>query len=56
MKGLPEQIEDLFDPHASVSDLIIADRLAYSIIVIVILLLIWTILELVKGEKRYLKV
>lgn len=56
MKGLPEQIEALFGPHASASDLIIADRLAYSIIVIVILLLIWTILELVKGEKRYLKV
>lgn len=44
MKGLPEQIEALFGPHASASDLIIAERLAYSIIVIVILFLIWTIL------------
>ncbi|SES75528.1 hypothetical protein SAMN04487821_102165 [Enterococcus malodoratus] len=35
------------------SQLQFADNLAYGIIVLVLLVLIWTIIELYKGDKRY---
>lgn len=53
MKGLPNQIEGFFGDAATTSQLQFADNLAYGIIVLVLLVLIWTIIELYKGDKRY---
>lgn len=53
MKGLPDQIEAFFGANATKGELAIADGIAYVLIVAVIALLIWTIYELHKGNKRY---
>lgn len=53
MKGLPNQIEGFFGDAATTSQLQFADNLSYGIIVLVLLVLIWTIIELYKGDKRY---
>lgn len=55
MKSLPDQIEGFFGDNASSSQLELADSLAFLIILVVIALLIWTIVELYKGDKRYAK-
>lgn len=53
MKGLPNQIEGFFGDNPSRSQLHLADNVAYIIIVFVLLLLLWTVIELYKGDKRY---
>ncbi|WP_242704008.1 Nramp family divalent metal transporter [Enterococcus sp. 669A] len=52
MIGLPGQIEGFFGDHASASQLMLADSIAYVVIVLVLLLLAWTIWDLYKGNKR----
>jgi len=51
--GLPGQIEDFFGEKVTSSQLVLADSIAYVIIVAVLLLLAWTIIELYKGNKKY---
>jgi manganese transport protein len=53
MKGLPDQIEGFFGEHPTANQISLADNLAYTIIAIVLLVLIWTIVELYRGDKRY---
>ena len=51
--GLPGQIEGFFGEKVTSSQLVLADSIAYVIIVAVLLLLAWTIIELYKGNKKY---
>ncbi|WP_281165579.1 Nramp family divalent metal transporter [Liquorilactobacillus sicerae] len=53
MKGLPDQIEAFFGANATKGELATADGIAYVLIVAVVVLLVWTIYELHKGNKRY---
>ena len=53
MKGLPDQIEGFFGDNPTASQITLADNIAYIIIALVILLLVWTVVELYKGDKRY---
>ena len=53
MKGLPNQIEGFFGDTPTKEQFKFADNLAYGIIVAVLLVLIWTIVELYKGDRRY---
>lgn len=53
MKGLPNQIEGFLGDHPNHHQLLIADTIAYGMIVAVLLILIWTIYELYKGNKLY---
>lgn len=53
MKGLPNQIEGIFGDTPTKEQFKFADNLAYGIIVAVLLVLIWTIVELYKGDRRY---
>lgn len=53
MKGLPDQIEGFFGDKATASQLAFADSIAYALIVLIIVVLIWTVVELYKGNKRY---
>ncbi|MFS0927783.1 Nramp family divalent metal transporter [Enterococcus durans] len=53
MKGLPDQIEGFFGENASAGQINLADNIAYLIIVLVLIILIWTTVELYKGDKRY---
>lgn len=52
MKGLPDQIEGLFGDNPSVSQITLADNIAYIIIALVLLVLSWMIVELYRGDKR----
>ncbi|MGR3741881.1 Nramp family divalent metal transporter [Companilactobacillus sp. DQM5] len=53
MIGLPGQIEGFYGDNATQSQIMTADVIAYTLIVAVLALLIWTIIELYKGNKRY---
>ena len=55
MKGLPDQIEGFFGDNPTASQITLADNIAYVIIALVILLLVWTVVELYKGDKRYVQ-
>lgn len=52
LQGLPRQIEGLFGDNLSESMLLVADTVAYGVIIGVLALLAWTIIELYKGNKR----
>ncbi|BDG69652.1 manganese transporter [Enterococcus innesii] len=54
MKGLPNQIEDFFGSSPTHEQLVLADNIAYVLIAVVLITLIWTIIELYKGNKRYM--
>lgn len=54
--GLPAQVEGFFGSNPSKAQLVIADDIAYVLIGIVIALLIWTVVELYKGNKRVEKI
>nr|WP_125771848.1 Nramp family divalent metal transporter [Companilactobacillus furfuricola] len=49
--GLPAQVEGFFGDNPSKMQLMMADDIAYGLIAIVIALLIWTVVELYKGNK-----
>jgi manganese transport protein len=53
MKGLPNQIEGFFGETPSAGQVQLADTIAYAIVVVVLLMLVWTTIELYKGNKRY---
>lgn len=53
MMGLPGQIEAFYGDHASAAQLATADRIAYVLIAGVMALLVWMIIELYKGNKRF---
>jgi len=53
MEGLPGQVEAFFGAGASKGQLAFADGIAYILIVIILLLLIWVIVDLHRGNKRY---
>ncbi|BAK22354.1 Nramp family divalent metal transporter [Melissococcus plutonius] len=50
--GLPGALEDFFGDQATKGQIAFADNLAYFIIVAVCALLIWTVIELYKGNKK----
>ncbi|WP_203648853.1 Nramp family divalent metal transporter [Secundilactobacillus yichangensis] len=52
MKGLPGSIESFFGDHATKSQLATADMIAYVLIAAVLALLVWTIYDLYRGNKR----
>nr|WP_156660440.1 Nramp family divalent metal transporter [Secundilactobacillus odoratitofui] len=52
MKGLPGNIEGFFGENASSAQLALADNIAYLLIAAVMLLLVWTIYDLYKGNRR----
>ncbi|GCF95305.1 manganese transporter [Enterococcus florum] len=51
--GLPGQLEGFFGEQATPADLLTADWIAYGLILVVLALLVWTITELYRGNKRY---
>ncbi len=53
MKGLPNQIEGFWGDNPTHQQIILAHQIAHIIIISVILTLIWTIVELYKGNKKY---
>lgn len=53
MMGLPGQIEAFYGDHASAAQLATADHIAYGLIAGVMALLVWMIIELYKGNKRF---
>ncbi|MBB5888180.1 Nramp family divalent metal transporter [Lactovum miscens] len=53
LEGLPAAIEGFFGKNPTVNQITIAHGIAYLLIVVVLALLIWTIIELYKGNKRY---
>ena len=50
--GLPSQIEGFFGDSPSAWEITTADSIAYVLIVAVLALLVWTVVELHKGNKR----
>lgn len=50
--GLPSQIEGFFGDHPTAMELTTADTIAYVLIIAVLALLVWTVVELHKGNKR----
>jgi manganese transport protein len=50
--GLPSQIEGFFGDNATAMELATADTIAYVLIAAVLALLVWTVVELHKGNKR----
>lgn len=52
MKGLPNQIEGFWGDNPTHQQIILAHQIAHIIIISVILTLIWTIVELYKGNKN----
>ena len=52
MIGLPAQIEGFFGDNPTKSQTAIADGIAYFLIAVVLALLVWTIVEMYRGNKR----
>lgn len=50
--GLPSQVEGFFGDNPTAMEITTADTIAYVLIAAVLALLIWTIVELHKGNKR----
>ncbi len=53
LRNLPDSIAGFFGDNPTASELTLAHNIAYILIVAIILLLIWTIVELYRGNKRY---
>ncbi|MQS45797.1 Nramp family divalent metal transporter [Companilactobacillus mishanensis] len=53
LKGLPGQIEAFFGENPSAFELHMAHSISYVLIAGVLILLTWTIYELLKGDRRY---
>jgi manganese transport protein len=51
--GLPDSITDFFGDNPAASEVEIAHIIAYVLIAAVVALLVWTIYDLYKGNKRY---
>lgn len=51
--GLPDQIEGFFGDGATKGELLLADNIAYILIVAVLALLAWTIVDLYRSNKKY---
>ncbi|WP_125979593.1 Nramp family divalent metal transporter [Loigolactobacillus iwatensis] len=51
--GLPSQIRAFFGDQASKTELVFANNIAYILIIAVFALLIWTVCDLYRGNKRY---
>lgn len=52
-KGLPDMVAGFFGDKPSAAQLQLANGIAYTLIVVIAALLIWTMYELYKGNKRY---
>lgn len=52
LKGLPDSIADFYGDHPTAAQLSDAHMIAYFLIVAILALLIWTLIELRKGDKR----
>ncbi|WP_428958419.1 Nramp family divalent metal transporter [Levilactobacillus brevis] len=53
MKGLPDSISAFFGDNPSSSEVDIANVIAYILIAAIMALLIWTLIELHRGNKRF---
>ncbi|AXX65450.1 MAG: Nramp family divalent metal transporter [Lactobacillus sp.] len=53
LKNLPDQIASFYGDHPSAAQLQQANIIAYIAIAVVLLLLVWTIVELYQGNKRF---
>ncbi|ETY73216.1 manganese transporter [Lactiplantibacillus fabifermentans T30PCM01] len=51
--GLPAQVEGFFGDNPTKGQLSIADNIAWVLIVAILALLLWTLVELYRGNKRY---
>lgn len=52
LKGLPDSIVDFYGTNPTASQLSTAHAIAYVLIVVIIVLLVWTLVELHNGDKR----
>ncbi|MBA1393880.1 divalent metal cation transporter, partial [Lactobacillus sp. XV13L] len=55
LKNLPDQIVSFYGDHPNAAQLQQAQIIAYTSIAVVLLLLVWTIVELYQGNKRFKK-
>ncbi|MCD5029420.1 Nramp family divalent metal transporter [Enterococcus asini] len=53
LRGLPDSIRDFFGSNPSASQITLANTIAYLLIAAVLALLLWTIIDLYKGNQRY---
>ena len=52
MKGLPGSIAAFFGDHPTAAQISMSNYIAYTIIAVIIALLIWTVTDIYKGDKR----
>ncbi|GBG94383.1 manganese transporter [Ligilactobacillus salitolerans] len=55
MIGLPSSIESFFGDHPTAAQITLADNIAYVLIALILALLVWTIVDLYRGDKRLAK-
>ena len=55
MKGLPASIEAFFGNDPTAAQVTTADTIAYIIIALIIALLVWTVTDIYRGDKRLAK-
>lgn len=55
LRGLPDSITDFFGSNPSATQVTIAHTIAYILILAILVLLVWTIVEVHKGDLRYTK-
>lgn len=54
-KGMPDAILGFFGDNPTASEVQLSNGIAYTLIVLIIALLLWTMYELYKGDKEYAK-
>ncbi|GBG93582.1 manganese transporter [Ligilactobacillus salitolerans] len=52
MKGLPDSIASFFGNNPTSAQITLANSIAYTAIVVIIALLIWTVVDIYRGDKR----
>uniref|UniRef100_UPI00242CBFFE divalent metal cation transporter n=1 Tax=Ligilactobacillus saerimneri TaxID=228229 RepID=UPI00242CBFFE len=52
LKGLPENITDFFGDNPSAHEIALAHNIAYFLIVLILALLIWTVIDIIHGDRK----
>ena len=55
MKGLPDSIASFYGDHPSAAQLQQANIIAYTAIVLILALLVWTVIDMHKTHNKILK-
>lgn len=52
LKGLPENITDFFGDNPSAHEIALAHNIAYFLIVLILALLVWTVIDIIHGDRK----